>query len=81
MLRTQHRAFAEAVRRAQRRRPGGGAPGSGQLGDDCGRCRRMLIRYEQGRRGGPDLRYECASCGSVVSCSTEQNTPRSRQRR
>lgn len=65
VLRTEHRAFADAVRRAQRRRPGtgpGGAPGSGQRGDRCGRCERMLIRYEQGRLGAPDLRYACAAC-------------------
>ncbi|GAA4207280.1 hypothetical protein GCM10022252_70710 [Streptosporangium oxazolinicum] len=62
VLRTEHRAFADAARRAQRRRPGSGAPGSGQLGDDCGRCRRMLIRYEQDRRGRTGLRYECAAC-------------------
>ena len=65
VLRTEHRAFADAVRRAQRRRPGtgpGGAPGSGQRGDQCGRCQRMLIRYEWGRFGAPDLRYECAAC-------------------
>ncbi|GAA3813252.1 hypothetical protein GCM10022226_37460 [Sphaerisporangium flaviroseum] len=61
VLRTEHRAFADAVRRAQRRRSGI-APGSGQLGDDCGRCQRMLIRYEAGVRGQPDLRYECAAC-------------------
>ncbi|MEV7968897.1 AAA domain-containing protein [Sphaerisporangium sp. NPDC088356] len=61
VLRTEHRAFADAIRRAQRRRPGV-APGSGQLGDDCGRCQRMLIRYETGRRGQPDLRYECHAC-------------------
>ncbi len=64
VLRTEHRAFAGAARRAQRRRPGAGAPGSGQLGDDCGRCRRMLIRYEQDRRGRTGLRYECAACGA-----------------
>ncbi|MFI7445805.1 DEAD/DEAH box helicase [Nonomuraea indica] len=64
VLRTEHRAFAEAARRAQRRRPSAGAPGSGQLGDDCGRCRRMLIRFEQDRRGRPGLRYECAACAS-----------------
>ncbi|MBE3011914.1 AAA family ATPase [Microbispora sp. NEAU-D428] len=64
VLRTEHRAFADAVRRAQRRRPGGAGsvPGSGQLGDDCGRCRRMLVRYEQDHRGRPDLRYECPHC-------------------
>ncbi|GAA4912581.1 hypothetical protein GCM10023334_012110 [Nonomuraea thailandensis] len=63
VLRTEHRAFADAARRAQRRRPSAGAPGSGQLGDDCGRCRRMLVRYEQDRRGRAGLRYECAACG------------------
>ena len=62
VLRTEHRAFADAARRAQRRCSGAGAPGSGQLGDDCGRCRRMLIRYERDRRGRADLRYECAAC-------------------
>ncbi|WP_157594080.1 hypothetical protein [Streptosporangium amethystogenes] len=61
VLRTEHSAFADAVRRAQRRSPGA-APGSGQLGDDCGRCQRMLIRYEAGRRGQPDLKYECHTC-------------------
>ncbi|WP_203982379.1 AAA domain-containing protein [Sphaerisporangium rufum] len=61
VLRTEHAALAGAVRRAQRRRPGG-APGTGQLGDDCGRCRRMLIRYEAGPRGGTDIRYACPAC-------------------
>lgn len=64
VLRTEHRAFADAARRAQRRRPGAGAPGSGQFGDDCGRCRRMLIRYERDRRGRIGLRYECSACGT-----------------
>ncbi|GAA3159968.1 hypothetical protein GCM10010466_58510 [Planomonospora alba] len=64
VLRTEYRAFADAARRAQRRRPGAGVPGSGQLGEDCGHCRRMLVRYEQDRRGRTDLRHECASCGA-----------------
>ncbi|MEV4078776.1 DEAD/DEAH box helicase [Nonomuraea fuscirosea] len=64
VLRTEHRAFADAARRAQRRRQGAGAPGSRQLGDDCGRCRRMLVRYEQDPRGRTALRYECSACGT-----------------
>ncbi|WP_160330483.1 AAA domain-containing protein [Sphaerimonospora mesophila] len=75
VLRTEHRAFADAVRRAQRRRPGV-APGSGQLGDDCGRCQRMLIRYEQGRRGQPDLRYECAACDDALKGKTGKRSRR-----
>ncbi|MEU7890868.1 AAA domain-containing protein [Microbispora bryophytorum] len=65
VLRTEDRAFADAVRRAQRRRPGA-APGSGQPGDDCGRCRRTLIRYEHERWGQTDLRYECAACDRLI---------------
>ncbi|GII60261.1 disulfide oxidoreductase [Sphaerisporangium krabiense] len=61
VFRTEHRVFADAVRRAQRRRSGR-IPGTGQLGDDCGRCQRMMVRTEAGRRGGTDLRYECAVC-------------------
>ncbi|MET9244945.1 AAA domain-containing protein [Nonomuraea sp. NPDC003709] len=64
VLRTEHRAFADAARRAQHRRPGAGAPSSGQHGHDCGRCGRMLIRYEQDRRGRTGLRYECSACGA-----------------
>lgn len=65
VLRTEHHGLADAVRRAARRRPRtgpGSAPGSGEPGDQCGRCQRMLVRYEHGRLGEPDLRYECASC-------------------
>ncbi|WP_434740275.1 DEAD/DEAH box helicase [Micromonospora sp. SH-82] len=61
VLRTRHAAFADAVRRAQRRRPGI-APGSGQLGDDCGRCARTLVRFEVGRRGLPTVGYGCLHC-------------------
>ncbi|RAO51529.1 Exodeoxyribonuclease V [Micromonospora saelicesensis] len=64
VLRTQHGAFADAVRRAQRRRPGI-APGSGQLGDDCGRCFRTLARFEVGRRGLPTVGYGCPVCDSA----------------
>ncbi|MBM7084581.1 DEAD/DEAH box helicase [Micromonospora humidisoli] len=63
VLRTRHAAFADAVRRAQRRRPGV-APGSGQLGDDCGRCARTLVRFEVGRRGLPTVGYRCPRCDS-----------------
>ncbi|MFI7517480.1 hypothetical protein ACIBVK_28685 [Micromonospora echinofusca] len=63
VLRTRHAGFADAVRRAQRRRPGI-APGSGQLGDDCGRCARMLVRFEVGRRGLPTVGYGCVHCDS-----------------
>ncbi|MGN9768423.1 DEAD/DEAH box helicase [Micromonospora sp. SD12] len=63
VLRTRHAGFADAVRRAQRRRPGI-APGSGQLGDDCGRCARMLVRFEVGRRGLPTVGYGCMHCDS-----------------
>ncbi|WP_158273845.1 AAA domain-containing protein [Micromonospora sp. RP3T] len=61
VLRTRNAAFADAVRRAQRRRPDN-APGSGQLGDDCGRCSRALVRFEVGRRGLPTVGYGCYSC-------------------
>ncbi|MFI6265304.1 AAA domain-containing protein [Micromonospora sp. NPDC051006] len=64
VLRTEHPAFADAVRRAQRRRPGI-APGSGQLGDDCGRCSRTLVRFEVGRRGLPTVGYGCPLCDSA----------------
>ncbi|MGS2617510.1 DEAD/DEAH box helicase [Micromonospora sp. LZ34] len=64
VLRTRHAAFADAVRRAQRRRPGM-APGSGQLGDDCGRCSRTLVRFEVGRRGLPTVGYGCLHCDSM----------------
>ncbi|GGM27887.1 AAA domain-containing protein [Dactylosporangium sucinum] len=63
VLRTEHRAFADAVRRAQRRRPGV-APGSGQTADDRGHCRRTLVRFELPRRGDPHITYACASCDS-----------------
>ncbi|MGN9810216.1 DEAD/DEAH box helicase [Micromonospora sp. BQ11] len=66
VLRTRHTAFADAVRRAQRRRPGI-APGSGQLGDDCGRCSRTLVRFEVGRRGLPTVGYGCMQCDSTKS--------------
>ncbi|WP_327025751.1 DEAD/DEAH box helicase [Micromonospora sp. NBC_01739] len=61
VLRTRHPAFTDAVRRAQRRRPGT-APGSGQLGDECGRCERTLVRFEVGRRGLPTVGYGCPTC-------------------
>ncbi|ETK36587.1 hypothetical protein [Microbispora sp. ATCC PTA-5024] len=76
VLRTEHHAFAEAVRRMQRRRSGS-APGSGRPGDDCGRCRRMLVRYEQGRAGQPDLRYECPSCDRAMVGSNARRRRRS----
>ncbi|WP_431975585.1 AAA domain-containing protein [Micromonospora haikouensis] len=63
VLRTRHASFADAVRRAQRRRPGV-APGSGQLGDECGRCARTLARFEVGRRGLPTVGYGCPRCDS-----------------
>jgi hypothetical protein len=61
VLRTEDRSLADAVRRAQRRRSGP-APGSGQLGDNCGRCMRMLIRYEIGPRGQHAISHECFAC-------------------
>ncbi|WTZ28352.1 DNA2/NAM7 family helicase [Microbispora sp. NBC_01389] len=71
VLRTEHRAFADAVRRMQRRRSGM-APGSGRLGDECGRCRRMLVRYEQTRTGQPDVRYECPACDRTILSSASR---------
>lgn len=76
VLRTEHHAFADAVRRMQRRRSGS-APGSGRPGDDCGRCRRMLVRYEQGRAGQPDLRYECPACDRTAPGSNSRRRLRS----
>lgn len=76
VLRTEHHAFADAVRRMQRRRSGS-APGSGRPGDDCGRCRRMLVRYEQGRAGQPDLRYECPACDRAMVGSDARRRRRS----
>lgn len=62
ILRTESTAFADLVRRTQRRKRSARVPGTGQLGDDCGRCQRMLVRFELPRRGAPDVRYECPSC-------------------
>ncbi|MDG4829336.1 AAA domain-containing protein [Solwaraspora sp. WMMD1047] len=62
VLRTESAPFADLVRRTQRRKRSAAVPGSGQLGDDCGRCQRMLVRFELLHRGSPDLRYECPSC-------------------
>jgi AAA domain len=62
VLRTESRAFADLVRRTQRRRRSERVPGTGQIGDVCGRCQRMLVRFELPRRGAPDLRYECPPC-------------------
>ncbi|GAA4560985.1 DEAD/DEAH box helicase [Planotetraspora kaengkrachanensis] len=75
VLRTEDRVFADAVRRAQRRRPGA-APGSGQAGDDCGRCQRTLIRYEDQRWGQPELRYECAACDRLSRRSKGKSSPK-----
>lgn len=61
VLRTESHALADAVRRTQRRRSVT-APGSGQLGDDCGRCARPLVRFELSRRGLPMISYGCAVC-------------------
>ncbi|WP_189194171.1 DEAD/DEAH box helicase [Micromonospora fulviviridis] len=62
VLRTESPGFADLVRRTQRRRRSAAVPGTGQLGDECGRCQRMLVRLELPRRGAPDVRYECLSC-------------------
>lgn len=64
VLRTKHAGFADAVRRAQRRRPGI-APGSGQLGADCGHCQRDLVRFEVSRRGLPTVGWGCMNCHST----------------
>jgi hypothetical protein len=66
VLRTESKAFADLVRRTQRRKRSATMPGTGQLGDDCGRCQRMLVRYELPRRGAPDVRYECHSCDRMT---------------
>ena len=80
VLRTRHAAFADAVRRAQRRRSEA-APGSGQLGDDCGRCSRTLVRFEIGRRGLPSIGYGCFFCDrpSTQSDNGAHRRGRSRQ--
>jgi hypothetical protein len=65
VLRTESSAFADLVRRTQRRRRSDAVPGTGQYGDTCGRCQRMLVRFELSRRGASDLRYECPSCDRV----------------
>ncbi|GIJ19808.1 DEAD/DEAH box helicase [Micromonospora lutea] len=62
VLRTESPGFADLVRRTQRRRRSAAVPGTGQLGDECGRCQRMLVRLELPRRGAPDVRYECMLC-------------------
>lgn len=62
VLRTENRAFADLVRRTQRRKRSEAKPGTGQLGEDCGRCQRMLVRYELPSRGAPDVRHECPAC-------------------
>ncbi|MGI5246655.1 hypothetical protein [Dactylosporangium sp. CA-139066] len=62
VLRTENRAFADLVRRTQWWKRSQHVPGTGQLGDDCGRCQRMLVRYELPTRGAPDVRYECPAC-------------------
>jgi len=59
VLVTQHRDLAESVRRVVRRRDGGHVPGSGRHGEQCGRCRRHLVRIESPRFGA---RYECLTC-------------------
>lgn len=61
VLRTENGALADAIRRVQRRRSDL-APGTGQLGQECGRCERMLIRYETSLPGGPAIRHECRHC-------------------
>ncbi|MBB6474830.1 hypothetical protein BJ992_004261 [Sphaerisporangium rubeum] len=71
-------AFADAVHRAQRRHMGV-APGTGQLGDDCGRCGRILVRCEVGPRGGVDLRYECAACDRLPRMAKSRGPGRLRQ--
>lgn len=59
VLVTKHRDLAESVRRVVRRRDGGHVPGSGRHGEQCGRCRRHLVRIESPRFGA---RYECLTC-------------------
>ena len=61
VLRTEHGELAAAVRRIQRRRSDI-VPGTGQLGQECGRCQRMLVRFETSLRGTPELRHECQAC-------------------
>lgn len=78
VLRTPHPAFADAVRRAQRRRPGV-APGSRQLGDECGRCSRSLIRFEVGRRGLPTVGWGCLLCDSSKSRQSRDRAGGERQ--
>lgn len=62
VLRTENRGFADLVRRTQRRRRSDLVPGSGQLGEDCGRCQRMLVRVESFRHGAADVRHVCLMC-------------------
>ncbi|BBH71836.1 hypothetical protein ACTI_85210 [Actinoplanes sp. OR16] len=62
VLRTVNKPFADLVNRTQRRKKSDAAPGTGQRGEDCGRCRRPLVRQEIPRRGIPMVVYECLSC-------------------
>lgn len=77
----KHAGFADAIRRAQRRRPGI-APGSGQLGAECGHCRRDLVRFETGRRGLPTVGWGCLNCKSTRNRGRKSDglTPASTQR-
>jgi hypothetical protein len=76
VLRTENHEFADRLRRTQQRKRSSFIPGTGQLGEDCGRCQRMLIRYELSRTGAPDVRYECHACDRP----NEKRSNRSRQR-
>ncbi|MEU8242239.1 AAA domain-containing protein [Actinoplanes missouriensis] len=62
VLRTQSKPFADLVNRTQRRKKSDHAPGTGQRGEKCGRCRRPLVRREMPRRGVPAIGYDCLSC-------------------
>ncbi|MEU0559375.1 AAA domain-containing protein [Dactylosporangium sp. NPDC006015] len=72
VLRTQNRAFADLVRRTQRRKRSQTVPGTGQLGDDCGRCRRLLVRFELPSRGTTDMRYHCPACDRSPSSTRDK---------
>lgn len=65
VLRTLNKPFADLVGRTQRRKTSDSAPGTGQRGEDCGRCRRPLVRQELPRRGVPMVVHECLSCDKL----------------
>ncbi len=62
LLRTDHKALAEAVRRQLLRRTHGDAPGTGEHGVRCS-CGRIRVREEV--RGGPrtGVHSVCSECG------------------